>query len=145
MLSQLVLPIEVPRAHRDPISSATQALSVFSLAVTRPLRPETLVLMMSEDHRGIGLFAVNSGNDLGLLINDIVGRCAAENSARAIAIASVRPNWQSRSDCAIEWTTASDICERAGVQQVDWFIVGRSRVLRPRTFVHKSDAWLLKN
>ena len=132
MLSQLVLPIEVPRAHRDPITTATQALSVFSLAVTRPLRPETLVLMMSKDHRGIGLFALNSGNDLGSLIDDIVGRCAAENLARAISIASVRPRWQLHSDFDREWNTASGTCARAGIQLVNWFIVGRRRVHRFR-------------
>lgn len=145
MLSQLVFPIDVPRAHRDPINSATQALSVFSLAITRPLRPETLVLMMSHDHRGVGLVALNNGRDLRFLIDHIVGRCAAENTARAIAIASVRPQLQSQLHCGIEWTKASDICQRAGVQLVDWFIVGRHGVHRPRIIAHEPDAWHLQN
>ncbi len=145
MLSQLVLPIDVPRAHRDHITSATQALSIFSLAIARPLRPETLVLMMSDDHRGIGLIAMNTGDDLRSLIDHIVGKCAAENSATAVAIASVRPQLQSQLHCAIEWTKASEICQRAGVQLVDWFIVGRSGVNRPRISANEPDAWQFQN
>lgn len=145
MLSQLVLPIDVPRAHRDPITSATQALSVFSLAITRPLRPETLVLMLSKDHQGVGLFALNSGGNLHSLINHIIGRCAAEDSARAVAIASVRPQLHSQFHCTVEWTMASELCRRAGVQLVDWFIVGRHGVDRPRIITSEPDAWHTKN
>lgn len=145
MLSQLVLPIDVPRAHRDPITSATQALSVFSLAITRPLRPETLVLMMNHDHRGIGLFALNNGGDLRSLIDHIVGRCAAEHLARAVAIASVRPQWQSQFHCGNEWTTARDICQRAEVQLIDWFVVGRHGVHCPRIFAHEPGEWRSQN
>jgi hypothetical protein len=145
VLSQLVLPIDVPRAHRDPINSATQALSVFSLAITRPLRPETLVLMMSHDHRGVGLIALNNGGDLRSLIDHIVGKCAAENTARAVAIASVRPHLHSQFHSAIEWTKANEICQRAGVQLVDWFIIGRHGVNRPRIVAHEPDAWHLKS
>ena len=145
MLSQLVLPIDVPRAHRDHITSATQALSVFSLAISRPLRPETLVLMMSHDHRGIGLIALNTGGDLRSLIDHIVGKCAAENSARAVAIASVRTKLQSQLHCSIEWTKASEICQRAGVQLVDWFVVGRHGVNRPRIIANELDVWQLQS
>lgn len=145
MLSQLALPIDVPRAHRDPINSATQALSVFSLAISRPLRPETFVLMMDRDHRGIGLFALNSGGDLRSLIDHIVGKCAAENSARALAIASVRLQFQSHPQLATEWTSSREICQRAGVQLVDWFIVGRQRVHRPRIFGDANDEWHIHN
>lgn len=142
MLSQLVLPIDVPRAHRDPITSATQALSVFALAITRPLRLETLVLMMSRDRHGVGFFALNSGGNLHSLIDHIVGRCAAENSARAIAIASVRPQQQSHLENGSEWDSARDICQRAGVQLVDWFVIGRHGVHCPRLVAHQSNEWI---
>lgn len=141
MLSQLVLPIDVPRAHRDPITSATQALSVFALAITRPLRPETFVLMMSHDHRGIGLFALNSGGDLRLLIDHVISRCVAENTARAVAIASIRLQRQSQFQCGNEWTTSRDICQRAKVQLVDWFVIGRHGVRCPRIIAHEPGAW----
>ncbi len=145
MLSQLVLPIDVPRAHRDPVTSATQALSVFSLAITRPLRPETLVLMMNQNHRGIGLFALNNGDDLGSLIDHIVGRCATEHLAHAVAIASVRPQWQPQFHRGNEWTTARDICQRAGVQLVDWFVVSRHGVHCPRIVAHDPGGWRSQN
>lgn len=141
MLSQLVLPVEVPRAHRDPINSATQALSVFSLAITRPLRSETVVLMMNRHHRGVGLFALNDGGDLRTLIDHIVGKCAAENTAHAVAIASVRPRGQSQVHYGSEWSTARNICQRAGLQLVEWFIVSRHGVHCPRIFLNQSEVW----
>lgn len=141
MLSQLVLPIDVPRAHRDPITSATQALSVFSLAIGRPLRPETLVLMMSHDHRGIGLFALDTGGDLRSLIDHVIGRCAAEDMARAIAIVSVHPQRHSPFQFGNEWTTARNICQRAGVQLVDWFVLNRHGVHCPRICAREPGAW----
>ena len=145
MLSQLVLPIDVPRAHRDPINSATQALSVFSLAISRPLRPETLVLMMDNHHRGVGLFALSNGGDLRSLIDHVIGSCATHDSARALAIASVRPQLQSHPQWAAEWTSSRTICQRAGLQLVDWFIVGRQGVHGPRIFGHFSGEWHAQN
>ena len=145
MLSQLVLPVDVPRAHRDPINSATQALSVFSLAIARPLRPETLVLMMNHDHRGIGLFALNSGANLCTLIDHIVGKCASEDTARAVAIASVRPQRQSQPQGDSEWTSARAICQRAGLQLVDWFVISRHGVHRPRLVTREPSEWHSQN
>lgn len=145
MLSQLVLPIDVPRAHRDLITSATQALSVFSLAIMRPLRPETLVLMMSHDRRGVGLFALNSGGDLRSLIDHVVGRCATEDTARAVAIASVRPQQQSHFQCDNEWTVSRNICQRAGIQLIDWFVIEPHGVHCPRIVAHEPSAWHWKN
>lgn len=141
MLTQLVLPFDVPRAHCDPINSATQALSVFSLAISRPLRPETFVLMMDQHHRGIGLFALHSGGDLRSMIDHIVGNCAANNSVRALAIASVRVQWQSHPHLTTEWTASRQICQRAGLQLVDWFVIGRYGVHRPQSFAHMKDEW----
>ncbi|MHB1129961.1 MAG: hypothetical protein ACYC06_07935 [Ilumatobacteraceae bacterium] len=135
----------MPRAHRDPINSATQALSVFSLAIARPLRPETLVLMMSHDHRGVGLFALNSAGNLCSLIDHIVGRCATENTARAIAITSVRSQWQSQNQCGDEWVSSRNICQRAGVQLVDWFVVSHHGVHCPRITVHEPATWHSQN
>lgn len=145
MLSQLVLPVDVPRAHRDPINSATQALSVFSLAITRPLRSETFVLMMDRHHRGVGLIALNDGGDLRTIIDHIVGKCAAENTARAVAIASVRPRGQSPVHYGSEWSTARNICQRAGVQLVDWFIVSCRGVHCPRFVTGEPTAWHSQN
>ena len=145
MLSQLVLPIDVPRAHCDPITSATQALSVFSLAIMRPLRAVTLVVRISRDHRGVGLFALNDGGDIRSLIDHIVARCAAQNAARAVAIVSVRPQRRPQFHLGNEWTTACDVCRQAGVQLVDWFVVGRHGVICPRVIAHEPGVWRSHN
>lgn len=147
MLSQLVLPIRVPRAHRDPITSASEALSVFSLAISRPLRQETLVLMMRNDHRGIGLDAFNCDENLTLLIDDIISRCVAQESAQAVAIASVRPQWSAlvadrlRPDAATELAAARQNCHRAGIQLVDWFIVAKHGVHCQRAINREVSLW----
>ena len=147
MLSQLVLPIHVPRAHRDPITSASAALAVFSLAITRPLRPETLVLMMRKDHRGIGLFALETGEHLSLLIDAVISRCVAHDSAQAVAVASVRPQLSSQfegdnqEDCAAEFTDARESCHRAGLQLVDWFVIASAGVRCPQSETALPSLW----
>ena len=153
MLSQLVLPIHVPRAHRDPITSASAALAVFSLAIKRPLRPETFVLMMRQDHRGIGLFALETGEHLSLLIDDIFSRCVSHESAQAVVIASVRPQWPTQfdgadqpdgaglHDGAAEFTDARENCHRAGIQLVDWFVIARARIWCPRSDAALPSLW----
>lgn len=151
MLSQLVIPIHVPRAHRDPITSASAALAVFSLAITRPLRPETIVLMMRKDHRGIGLFALDTGESLAILIDDVISRCVAHESAQAVAIASVRPQSSSQfaganqEDCAAEFASARESCHRAGIQLVDWFIVARAGIRCPRSEAALPSLWPSQN
>lgn len=101
--------------------------------------------MMSHDYRGVGLFALNTGGDLRLLIDHIVGRCAAENTARAVAIASVRPQRLPQLQFDNEWITSLDICQRAGVQLVDWFVIGRHGVDCPRIIAHEPGAWRSQN
>ncbi len=147
MLSSLVLPIHVPRAHRDPITSASAALTVFSLAITRPLRPETLVLMMRKDHRGVGLVALETSEHLSLLIDDVISHCVSQVSAQAVAIASVRPQWPARFDGAgaldgaAELTGARESCYRAGIQLVDWFIVANHGVHCQRVINREGSLW----
>lgn len=147
MLSQLVLPIHVPRAHRDPITSASAALTVFSLAITRPLRPETLVLIMRKDHRGIGLVALETGEHLSLLIDDVISHCVSQESAQAVAIASVRVQWPShfdgadQPDGAAELAGARESCHRAGIQLVDWFIVANHGVHCQRVTNREGSLW----
>lgn len=147
MLSSLVLPTHVPRAHRDPITSASAALTVFSLAITRPLRPETLVLMMRKDHRGVGLVALETGEHLSLLIDDVISHCVSQVSAQAVAIASVRPQWPARLDGAgaldgaDELAGARDSCHRAGIQLVDWFIVANHGVHCQRVINREGSLW----
>jgi len=147
VLSSLVLPTHVPRAHRDPITSASAALTVFSLAITRPLRPETLVLMMRKDHRGVGLVALETGEHLSLLIDDVISHCVSQVSAQAVAIASVRPQWPARLDGAgaldgaDELAGARDSCHRAGIQLVDWFIVANHGVHCQRVINREGSLW----
>lgn len=147
MLSQLVLPTHVPRAHRDPITSASAALAVFSLAISRPLRPETLVLMMRKDHRGIRLFALETGEHLSLLVGEVIRHCVSQEFAQAVVIASVRPQWPTtfegadQPDDASEFVGARASCHRAGIQLVDWFVIAHAEIRCPRVDAALPSQW----
>lgn len=55
MSPQSLTLVDVPRPFLDTIASTTQALSVFSLTVQRPFRPQHLVLLVDASRHGVGL------------------------------------------------------------------------------------------
>ena len=60
VLSHAVTLVDVPRPFLDTISSTSQALSVFSLTMSRPARAETLVLLLDSSRRGVALLSDTS-------------------------------------------------------------------------------------
>jgi len=102
---------------------------------------------MRKDHRGVGLVALETGEHLSLLIDDVISHCVSQVSAQAVAIASVRPQWPARLDGAgaldgaDELAGARESCHRAGIQLVDWFIVANHGVHCQRVINREGSLW----
>ena len=73
MLHTITHVSDVPRAQLDPITTPTEKLSVFALALSRPLRDETIALCCDHQQRGLGIFAFNSKLKLTQIIDRIIG------------------------------------------------------------------------
>ena len=85
MLETITPPIDVPRANLDPITTLSEKLAVFSLALMRPLRHETIVLCCDSSQRGVGIFAFDTKLKLTKIIDRIIGSAIKIESIATIS------------------------------------------------------------
>ena len=81
---------DVPRAQLDPITTPTEKLSVFALALSRPLRNETIALCCDHQQRGLGIFTFDSKLKLTQIIDRIIGAAINLDSIATICLLSSR-------------------------------------------------------
>jgi len=122
--------IDVPRPFIDIITSTAEALSIFALSISHPIRPEVLVLLVDAHRRGIGLIGspephintyspTSAGHSLG---HHVVGITAQHPGAQGCYVLSVEPNSQPGPDDAERWFAFNDICDCAGLVLIDWCV-----------------------
>ncbi len=143
----------IPRARIDPIQDAATALRMIKLATTEPRRNETIVVLLDDARRGIGLYIV-SGTDDNQSVLEVID-CISASATRydevdGVIIASVRtPSTVDTHDLAApdcedadidRWFEMSHIAEQAGLELVEWFVVGRS-VTCPRDLIGAAPRW----
>jgi DNA repair protein RadC len=134
----------VPQARRDPITSPQQAMSVFRLAMCRPLRDETLIMFLDDQLRGHELVSVSDTVDPWQVVDvaDTMAFCAGGNEdITALVVASVRPGGGPLPDDEILWYEVADVVEDQGLTLIDWLIIGRDGVHSPRDYLGIASRW----
>ena len=129
-------------------------LQLVDLAISRPLRPETVVLLADDAHLGHTCFIVSGTScvddvlDVAALVAEVAERSPA---VHAVVLATVRPaepigvSERSDLDRGLELL---ELFEDAGVELLDWFVIGPegSSSLREQTglpLLWRGDAELL--
>jgi hypothetical protein len=136
----------IPRAGLDPIGDATTALATVAAVVHRPFRHETIVLLLDAERRGIGVFVVTETEppDAVLEVVEFAVHPAAHGGrVAAMIVASVRPGGDTGPEAAGDvdrWLEMSDIAEQAGVEVLEWFVVGRG-ISCPRDRLGEPPRW----
>jgi hypothetical protein len=151
VLSHSVTLVDVPRPFLDTISTTSQALSVFSLTVTRPARAETLVLLLDSSRRGVALLSDTSRHAAGstpshvgeLLGHHVVGMASAHPAAVACFVLTVEPDATPTIDDAEKWFAFADVCDRAGIVLLDWCV--RGFATRPGELRGRGSVWCPKH
>ena len=134
----------LPRARIDPITDGASALRLVRAAVATPTRAETLVVLLDDEHRGLTIVSVD-GTDQPDHVLEVI-ECftrpeLVESGVGAIIVASVRPSDEcARADDADRWFELCDTAEQAGVELLEWFVIGRS-VRCPRDLVGVPPRW----
>jgi len=136
MASQALTLVDVPRPFFDAISSTSQALSVFSLSVGRPFRPQCLVLLVDASRVGVGLHcsdfpAAFTGDPArwGRAIGHHVAGVASSNPLTAgCYVMTVEADTTPSPGDADRWFAIADVCDRAGVVLIDWCVRGFASV-----------------
>jgi len=127
MLQSLVPPLHLPRARIEPIVLATEALGVISLAITRPLREELVIVTCDRLRTGHSLAVFDVRSNADELAHDVVGFVASSSVAAGVIAAHVRPATTSPTHDWIEPTLA--VClSRAGLALLNFFTVQHGEV-----------------
>ena len=136
----------LPRAGIDTISCAETALLTLAMAIQQPLRAETVTLLLDDQRRGIAVAVVSGTHqpDDVLEVVECFTRSAAHGGrVGSIVVASVRPAMTDDATTATDvdrWLEMSDIAEQAGVELLEWFVIGGD-VTCPRDRLGEPPRW----
>ena len=136
----------LPRAGVDTISCAETALLTLAMAIQRPLRAETVTLLLDDQRRGIAVAVVSGTHqpDDVLEVVECFTRSAAHGGrVGSIIVASVRPGPSDDVTTATDvdrWLEMSDIAEQAGVELLEWFVISGD-VTCPRDQLGEPPRW----
>ena len=128
MLETITPPIDVPRANLDPITTLSEKLAVFSLALMRPLRHETIVLCCDSSQRGVGIFAFDTKLKLTKIIDRIIGSAIKIESVATISLCSSRAGDSQLATDKSQFSVAKNRCKNAGITLTDWLLVAHGDV-----------------
>lgn len=133
----------IPRAHHDPIDDELTAMSLISLAISRPLRDETVVVSLDRRRCGLGLLVV-SGTESGDALFDVLDLISAHADRHdhlgGMIVATVRPDGGAEPADVDRWLEASAIVHDRGLELVEWFVVGDA-VVCPRDLLGERPRW----
>jgi hypothetical protein len=136
----------LPRAGVDTICNADTALLTLAMAIQQPLRAETIALLLDDQRRGIAVAVVSGTHqpDDVLEVVECFTRSAAHGGrVGSVIVASVRPDpsdGDTRATDIDRWLEMSDIAEQAGVELLEWFVIG-SGVTCPRDRLGEPPRW----
>ncbi len=132
----------LPRAGIDTIDHPDTALAAIAMAVTRPLRSETILLLLDEARRGRAIVVVSGTTEPDQVIE--VVECITQGEGcehlGAIVVASVRPEGGGSSGDIDRWLEMSDIASVAGVELLEWFVIDRT-ISCPRDSLGEAPRW----
>lgn len=133
----------LPRAGVDVIGDSATAFAMLSTSIHRPLRHETILLLLDDARCGRAIVVVSDTVEPDAVI-DVV-ECIADAAAGvgALVVASVRPDEDRPGGPTRDidrWLEMSDVADAAAIDLVEWYVVGRS-VRCPRDQLGEPPRW----
>jgi hypothetical protein len=136
----------LPRAGVDPITDAESAFVTASMAVHRPLRPETVVVLLDDARCGLAIAVVTGTehpDDVIEVVECLANPCALDVGAMVVATVRPRgaddPTSGATSDVD-RWLEMSDLADQAGIELLEWFVIGPN-VTCPRDQLGEPPRW----
>jgi hypothetical protein len=133
----------IPRARIDPIIDPATALALFRATIAIPPRPETIVALLDDAHRGLALVSVDGTTEPDHVLEVVECVTAADlydAGLGGVIVASVRPAGAIDDRDADRWFELCDLADAAGAELLEWFVLGRS-VSCPRDLVGVPPRW----
>lgn len=133
----------LPRAGIDTIDHPDIALAAIAMAITRPLRSETILLLLDEARRGRAIVIVSDTTAPDQVIE--VVECITQGDGcehlGTVVVASARPGCDDELTGDVDrWLEMSEIASLAGVELLEWFVIGRT-ISCPRDRLGEAPRW----
>ena len=132
-----------PRAGVDPIASHYDALRIVTFSMATPERNQIIAITLDADRRGRNLLIVNETDDpdaLLAVVDMIAASGAGDPHVHGLVLATVRPGGSVGYDDLDRWDEADEVCEAAGIDLVEWFVLGSS-ISCPRELCGSEPRW----
>ncbi|MEY3806202.1 MAG: hypothetical protein RIR69_1014 [Actinomycetota bacterium] len=131
--------IDIPRPFIDPIHSLAEALGVTSLVMQRPRSASTIALVLDRQRRGLHLnrFAPLSHT----VFHDIVSDASHLDTAHEVVLCSTRITSPMHPTDLDLWRCGQNVFNSAGLELIDWCVVGRGGYYCPRSLLNDPDSW----
>ena len=133
----------IPRAHRDPLRTAVDALLLIMLLLDPEARDETMVFVLDDARRGIGVVRVTGTGDpdsmLGV-VDDVAEASQSSPAAAGLILVSARARAAIGVDDLRRWHEADQSCADADLDLVEWFVVS-TEVSCPRELCGVAPRW----
>ena len=134
----------VPRALIDPIDSADEALELVGFVMKHPPEPDTIAVLLDHERRGLTIFTVTGTTEPDAMFDvlDLIidARSSSGHRLGGVVLASVRPEGGVEPADIDRWLEASDMAELAGIELVEWFVVGDDTTC-PRDLLGQPPRW----
>ena len=138
-----------PPLASDPIHSSIDAIAVVSLAIHRPLEPETIAFLL--DDRGcsstITIVSGTTEPDSVMAVAECMARAAGQAPQLCgLVLATVRPGTAPHAPATVpgdvdRWLELDEITAAHGIELVEWFVVGPAGVDSPRALLGDPERW----
>lgn len=133
----------LPRAGVDEVD-LTGVRAVLDLAITEPLRHETIVVLLDHRRRGLAIVTV-TGTIVPHAVLDVVELMVSAPAHRdrvgAVVVASVRPGEPATDGDIDRWLEMTDVAEQYDVELLDWLVVDEGGVSFPRDLLGEPPRW----
>lgn len=129
----------IPRGFIDPIESRADALAVLSL--TAPFGNDTVAILLDPERRGVGILVVTATTDPDAIFR-VIDVCvhARYTDIGGLILATSRPDGDMQPVDRDRWIEAAMQCDDAGVELVEWFVIGR-HITCPRELAGEPARW----
>jgi hypothetical protein len=136
-------PAALPHAS-EPIRSSLDAIAVLSMAIHRPLEPETIAFFLDESNRSSTITIVSGTTEPDSILS--VAECLAAAGSEAphlcaLVLATIRPSCLTIPGDLDRWLEAAAIVESQGLELIEWFVIGAAGIECPRELSGEQERW----
>ncbi|MCU1400804.1 MAG: hypothetical protein JWN62_3913 [Acidimicrobiales bacterium] len=134
----------VPRAHLDPVRCVDDALAIFNLQITQPMRAATLAMFLDGGWCGSTVVTITDTPDPFQVVEvaEAMALAGAGNpDIASLVLATLRPDGGPFHDDDELWHEADEVVEQCGLVLIDWFVIGRHGAFSPRGLVGAPSRW----